>query len=255
MSMRNFLVSFLLILSFHGLAQKLSISFEGGYQHKLATAKKWDGKPATDQFGNSGLGLINYSLGQGMIAGTEIMYRLNPNWQVGLGVNYLIGSKMEFWIGDTFQSKMLRLIPQANFRINHNKVSPFFSSGFIVGFGQIISSRDYGDIVSKRSKGLSFGFKNSFGVDIQTNTRINFFIKTDIYTQSYGPKQSEKIVWGKDFDLLPSKTVSEIFVDYVDSIGENEIQDPNKPSKALRRFYPFSSIGVNLGLVIRMFGQ
>ena len=257
--MRYLFICFLLLINNLCFGQ-LSFAVEGGYQFKMGSSKLSDGIVMVDQSGNQGLEIVRYSFGEGYHFAGNAMVNLNEDWEVGLKVSYLLGKNILGYVDTEFQSKMLRFIPQIKYKLGGDRLSAFTTIGFIIGTGGFVEEFESTDETGLRtnrtfeySEGISYGINNSVGVEYETDTQFNFFLKLDTYLQSYGPKRRQFTTYTiGDVDILPSLNTSDKEIEYADFVPNGVPTDPDLPVQRLRRIYPFSSFGISLGILMRI---
>ncbi len=254
--MRN-LIILIFILFWSPCIAQFSFSLESGYQFKMGSTKLSDGIVMVDQNGNQGLEIVRYSFGQGTQIAGDAMVHINDNWQFGVKVSYLLGQSILGYTDTKFQSKMLRFIPQAKFKLGGDRLSGFATIGFVIGKGGFVEKFETTDETGLQtnrtfeySEGMSYGINNSIGVEYETDSRFSFFLKLDTYIQSYGPKSRKFTTYNiGEVDILPSLNVIDKEIEYADFVPNGIPADPDLPDQKLRRIYPFSSFGVSVGVV------
>ncbi len=239
--------------------QKVSISIEGGYQLKSALSSP----RTTWELNSDGSNEIyKFSFGEGILLGTTIMYHLKPNWQIGLKANYILSNLENAPASSDYKSEMFRFIPQTKFYWRKGKWSAFGSIGLIVGRGKFKQSYQRFDVntssgikdiyrVNEYTGGFSFGVNNSIGIEYEANSKINWYLMLDNYTQSYGPRQREILQYEVDgIDRLEDISESGRIQKYEDFLTWEELSITATDNKEIRIFYPYSSLGLSLGITI-----
>jgi outer membrane protein W len=248
-------------------AQKSYFSFGAGYGFKA-------GSQNFANFNNADIGnnsityeQINLSLGRGLNAGASFGYFFNDNVGLDLGVNYLLGSKTmatDDYVGGkteiTYSGNMIRLNPSLILRAKSGKLNPYVHFGFIAGVGSIHSGFkdiDMGDVMLIKIKlngGIALGLSSAVGVDYKLNDKVALFGEINAVNMSYAPSYGKAIEASYNgVDALPDMTTSDKEFEFLNSYTETTATPPDsQPTKALKQKYPFSSVGLNLGLRIAL---
>ena len=251
-------------------SNKIYISISGGYgfvsasNSQYATTTVYSGFPTThESFKSTG------SFGKGLQFGATVGYLFTENIGAELNVGYLIGEKITHTETDSrglFQeekssAKMLRLTPSIKIQVGKKNIKPYMRFGLIIGLAPKITISYLLNIPNAKnplteesdrtmSGGTSIGFSAGVGAKYKLNERIGVFGEFSLVSQAWAPKKAvftKSIVNG--VDELPSLTISQKEVEYVDPYVQG-ISNPNEPSKSLKTYMPFSSIGINVGLQI-----
>jgi len=224
---------------------------------------------------------VKLNLGRGGSFGANIGYLFNDNVGVELHFSYLLGSptnsssssEFNYIIGGMTQtetytnkvqlsSSMFRLAPVFVVQTQLNKITPYAKLGPVLSFGKIILNQDQnnlGTIMIQESKlngGIAIGLDTRLGFLYQTDGAMAYFIEVHAMGLSYAPKKGELTKYVIDGeDQMPGLTTQQREVEFVDEISydSNTDLDPNKPDQTLAIAFPFSSIGVNVGVRIKLF--
>ncbi len=219
---------------------------------------------------------IDVSYAQGFNFGLIVGYYFNQYLSVEVDANYLIGS--EFTARDEeddafFRSttdyrtsaNMLRIIPALVISPGFERLDPYARLGLVLGFAQIEYSQS--DVFTDRqsnttnrttrsseySGSLALGLNGSLGLRYALNNRWSLFGELNLISMSYAPTRGELTEATENgIDVLPFLPTSEKELELVDELQEdfNNPRPDSEPSQALRQHFPFSSIGLNLGIVV-----
>lgn len=103
--------------------------------------------------------------------------------------------------------------------------------------------------VFEMTGGVGWGGCAGIGYTYRTKSKLGFFVELNFTAQSWSPDHGELtryIILNED--RLPGLTESQLSVDYVNEYNSDQNNDPAKPSKLLRVYYPMSSWGLRAGL-------
>lgn len=252
------------------IAQGLYVGVNAGYALKLASA--------TDQNVNSSINTtyeaVNYSLGKGLDFGLNVGYMMNANVGAELGVSYLLGGKTTFEDNSTYgtskvdiKGKMLRLVPAIVIATGMEKINPYAKLGLIIGIGSIkytghvttssaFKSGGPGDFVQKNKGGVAIGVMGAVGADFTLNDMLSVFAEINVEGLSYAPTKGELTEYKENgVDKLADLSVNAKKFEYVKKYSSNENNSPDVASKRLREKSPFSSVGLNVGIKIKLGGE
>lgn len=209
------------------------------------------------------------SLGKGTQFGAAFGHMFTPFIGAELGISYLLGGKSEateqfnanYKANYSVSSNMIRFIPAIIFSGGLGKINPYARLGLVVGSASIKYS-DFGrgydqDFTNKQklSGGLSLGFNGSVGADFKLSDNLSLFGELNVISQSYAPKKAVITEAIRDgFDELSNYSVSEKETEFVDSYT-SQVQNPqpdSEPSKELKKYFSYGSVGINVGLRISL---
>ncbi|MCK5856079.1 MAG: porin family protein [Bacteroidales bacterium] len=212
------------------------------------------------------------SYGQGFNTTLKLGYMFNDNMGLELGVSYLFGAAQtkddsEHYF-ESAKSNGLRLMPQLVYKLDN---------GFYGRFGVIIPVMGSTVITSKDDKmmvgpgtfvvaesemtthgSFSIGFAGAIGYNFALNDNMNLFGELEYIGLSIksGSAEYTKYEVG-GVDQLPTMKTGQkefTFLDEVDHSSDNTFSnpkwDPNQASVMLRQKAPFSSFGLNIGIVM-----
>jgi hypothetical protein len=214
------------------------------------------------------------SFGKGICAGIYGGYMFTENLGAELGLAYLIGGKNVYTYevnntpGNfkakevaTYRSQMIRIVPALRMTVGDDALKPYMKCGMIIGVGgkvteeTIYEASGASNARSERlweySGGLSLGFHGALGVTYMISDKMGIFAETAANLQSWAMKKGQMTKYDLDGkDQLPQIDGSEKEIEFVDSytIDSSALPDVNSPSKELRQYLPFSSIGINIGI-------
>jgi outer membrane protein W len=258
-------------------AQGFYLGIGGGYGFPAAKQADYETK------GGSGSGKItkvNYSLGKGTTAGLFVGYMFNKNFGAELGVSYLFGSKTiildEFTATNVsasdetiYKGNMLRLTPTLKMMIGEGKLQPYMKIGMIVGVaGKFTYEYNSSDITPSESSssqqiveytgGVSLGFYGGLGINYALSDKLSLFGEIAGNYQNWAPTKGELVTFTNDgVDELHLLTTYDKEVEFSNelTINSNTPTNPGSPDQQLKFYVPFSSIGINIGLVFTLGGS
>jgi hypothetical protein len=169
-----------------------------------------------------------------------------------------------------YSAKMLRINPAVVFEVSKNKLSPYARLGVVLGMGQINGSYGYNytesypdfmggqetytsseEVATKLSGGLSIGASAELGLKVAISEKLSFIGGIKMNGMSFAPTRGEITRYTSDgIDITSQLTTSEREAEFVNEIdySSSSQQDDNKPSKELKSFYAFSSVGLSVGI-------
>jgi len=218
------------------------------------------------------------SFGKGIQPGIIIGYMFNPNVGAELGVSYLLGGKIEskdeyhgFYGTETREAThkgtMLRFTPALKMTVGNGNIKPYMRAGLVIGAAGKVKttqtntgSGEVKSVVEERESeytgGISLGFAGALGADFMLSDNIGLFAELGVITQSYAPKKGEWTKYTVDgVDKLGELETYDKEIEFVDSFSDSDDSfDEDSPMKALKMYFPFSSVGVNIGVRIALGG-
>jgi hypothetical protein len=263
------------------------IYIEGGFGYGLPLTSNTDmlsnsTSSSTDNFDNGFFSftrtdeVVPLNLGKGFNFAAAVGYMFNDIIGAELQVSYLVGAKTTAedvsrqttisggmsststsTIQTTYSSTMWRITPSIVVQGDFRKVNPYAKLGLLIGFGKTLWQQDdnfagfTSSIEADLSGGVAFGVNSRLGVIFELDDLLSLFVEAQIIAMNYNPTKGEitKYVVDGD-DVLSDLTTNEREVEFVDSVTFNSEEEPNpdKPFQVLTMSYPFSSVGVNLGV-------
>jgi hypothetical protein len=162
------------------------------------------------------------------------------------------------------KGSMLRFIPSIRLTAGDWKVKPYVKFGLVIS---VLNRMQYEDIQTDIStagvqkiteqteigKGnVSLGFAGAVGATYQLPQNFGVFAELGLIAQSYAPTQSKITKFTIDgVDQLPGMSTRDIETEYVDHYSHSYPTTPdaeNQPYETTKDYYPFSSIGLNVGI-------
>ena len=260
------------------ISQNLYCGIGGGYGFAAAKGDYQNTLTTTNASNSTSIEYTNktYSYGKGINFSAYFGNMFTKHIGVELNADYLIGNTHEmkteynpYQDPDTKKShgRMLRLIPAIKFTEGEKRFHPYIKAGLIIGvLPAIIEDHDYtissgpgppsfsshNQETRKYTGGTSFGFHGAAGIDIALDDRVALFAELAGYFQSYSPKKSKLTAYYTPGQSgLGGMSIAEIETDYYSTYTPPNPavpQDFSKPSKGLKFYTPFSSIGFNIGV-------
>jgi hypothetical protein len=222
-----------------------------------------------------------YSMGAGLICKTYLGYKfsnavsieLGMSWQHS-GLNYTY-SNISPGFSPAFQteqieSTMLDLIPALRFQMGAGNWGVYTRTGLLLGLPMLYTEKsDYSDgqgyteAYTLESKGgVSWGFMQAIGLSYQLNKNISFFAEATGAIQSWAPERGSFTAYvsnGKD--VLSTMQVSQKEIVYLSDYSNTYFNNgtrltttPDKPWQVPKRYLPYNSLGLSLGLQFK-FGK
>lgn len=288
--MKKNLASLTMLLLFSGAAMSQGIYFRVGTGYSMPIATSTIGQYLTTTYVNTGTGTTNSnsvkavkaSYGSGLDFNFALGYKINQNFIIDFGIQYLIGSKNE--TGDYYSSKSanftdlsydietssakgLLFNPSVIFSAGFGKAAPYARFGFILGSPKVTGTMESyynGDgvdstiVVSEYVKGFAFGFQGAVGMNWKISDKFDLFTEVNFNGLTYYPGErniTKNISGTGNFkvdnvsDYLPNMPVSQkntVFEKEYDPSKANT--DPNKPTTALKVSFPFSTLSFQVGI-------
>lgn len=207
---------------------------------------------------------VFYSLGKGF------------NSQIAAGFQFKknIATELDFFYHplSEFRTTQSGVIPSYNHTLSgnsyllspsvmlcQNKLNGFIQLGFILGKCKVFKIDEYNNNGLNSEidistwyyyDGFAIGFRTAIGISYKFfKDKFSAFTELYLIDLNYAPKKGKLIEWnlnGKD--NLPNINTSDKEIEFTDSVDEGNI-DNNSPRKVQKEFYPFSSIGINIGLI------
>lgn len=217
--------------------------------------------------------VMRYSFGKGISLGAGLFYQVHPNLALGLNTSYLYGIRAKQYSSydltgeeydiTKYSGKMLRICPTARFSVNHKKYQLFLDFGLIVGFlGNLnikIAEYDNDEILIQHyryTQDIPIGITSTLGIGVPLSEKSNLQFGIKSFSHAFGPRKGElisKTLNGEsqleDLDIYQKEAV---FVEEHVYTVSGGVIDPEQPRTGILRFYPFSSIGLNIGLTFTL---
>ena len=255
--------------------QGFFMDVSGGYGFSMAgqvidynsnTNSTMTGSTYTDE-------ILKGSFGAGTNFGLQAGFMFNDHLGFAVEGNYLLGQKFKStskyssdWGGMPYsssgegvsQAKFTRITPSFIFSLPKDKISPFAQLGLMMGFGTIEASYEGsnsdGDSYEygvRYNQGMAIGMSASIGIDYKLGEKLSLLGSIRSVNMTYAPLHGEITKYKENgVDYLSTMTTYESEVDFYDELTTNTSNPPNEnnPDKDLKSYYPFSSIGINIGL-------
>jgi len=220
---------------------------------------------------------VKTSLGKGANFGLNIGYMFNGNIGIDLQCTYLLGdeatgeSKSTYTFYNTkyydyekisIKSQMIRVNPSIIIASGFDKLDPYARFGVILGFGSVtytnLNEEYENNILEnkviekwKYNGGMAFGLSSALGLMYHISDLISVYGELDLVSMSYAPTKgvmTEYTVNGAD--KLPDLTTDAKEIEFLDEITYDYDNPPStaEPSKELKFYFPYSSIGLNIGV-------
>lgn len=220
---------------------------------------------------------VSYSYGQGLNGGLYMGYMLKKNWGFELGASYLKGSKVLITYEthetslpsnskteNTSYGSLMRLTPAMRIAFGNGKLGGYAKAGAIISVGGKFiyehSDKDespgFTATLYTREEftgGLGFGACGSLGFTYMFSPKAGIFGELSAYYQDWAPTKGKVLAYDVDgASRLPAMTKREKETEFVDFYTETYPYNDNKPAKALKQYYPFSSVGITIGLHVSL---
>lgn len=220
---------------------------------------------------------VKTSLGKGLNFGLNLGYMFNGNIGIDLQCSYLLGDETSGEYKDNYtyfntnyydfgkislKSQMFRVNPSIIIASGFDKLDPYAKFGVILGFGSITLNYLYEEYENnqlqdkevvkwKMDGGMAFGISSALGLMYHISDLISVYGELNLVGMSYAPKKgvmTEYTINGTD--QLPGLTTDDKEIDFVDDITYDYDNPPSsaEPMKELKFYFPYSSIGLNIGV-------
>ena len=210
---------------------------------------------------------VHGSFGKGLNFGVGFGVMLHENVSFELGLNYLKSSSITttntnnsvspaYVITNVRKASMLRIMPALVISAGDGKITPYARVGLVVGMAckitPVRTETGSKEIVKKfeYSGGIPLGFASSLGLRFGSGS-VSCFGEFGMINQSWAPTKLVLKEYTYDgIDQLPGMTVSETETEYVDNYTNSPTVNDNVPAQSVKKYFPFSSFGINAGLRI-----
>ncbi len=253
--------------TFNSFAQNFYAKLNGGYSWATATMST----NSSSQVGT----VVNYekvsfSLGKGINVGGAVGYMFNKNIGAELGINYLLGANTEYGYKSssssdayTYSATVLGFIPAIVITPGLENFNPYAKFGLSISSATLTvkdenistsgSITNTSNITNVYSGGVALGLVSSLGASYKITQNISIFGEMCILTMKYSPTKGE-LTESKlnGVDNLSTKSTRDKNSEFSDSysIDNSAPTDNNAPRKSSAPNFPFSSVGVNVGIII-----
>jgi hypothetical protein len=215
---------------------------------------------------------VSGSFGKGFNAAFKLGYFFNRNFGIEFHTDYHLSAK---YVGDeeyynnssweqfsvtsksNLQSTMSRMTPSLVFELPFKLFTPYARIGVIIGFasysGETIFNSSDGNSLEYKLKmngGVSFGSSTEVGVKVGLTEKLSFTAGIKAIGLSSAPKKGELTSYKENgVDMMNTLSTSEREVEFVDNMSYSpQAIDPNKPRNENKLYFPYSSIGLSIGL-------
>ncbi len=248
-------------------AQKAYVSVNAGYnvgvsKHNL---DYFDFYNYVSSFNSYSEEQVYVSLGKGFNFGTSFGYKFSKHLGAELGVSGLLGGTTEARSSSlgsreayAMHAQMLRLNPSIVISTGAEVVDVYAKFGVVFGFASVyfdIESNS-GATVEKQTiemnGGMGFGFSSGLGALYKLKQNFSVFSELNLMNLSYAPTKGEVTSYTVNgFNTMATLTTDEKKFEFVDSYSVNQLFPPpnTQPTKLLRQSLPFSSLGLNVGVL------
>ncbi len=266
-------LAIIVAISFFAISAKSqNIYFKVGGGYSLGNASLFsENKKTTPTTYNSEIVKIN--CGKGLNFQGAGGFMVNKNIGIELGLSYLIGGKTEttYYAESSTEidnaieilySRMLLINPALVRTSSFYGINTYARVGLLVGIGSVYSETDETytwkptSTVTKtfekfkKNGGVALGFNSAFGVLYDINKQLSVFSEININNIGYAPTKGEVVEYTVNgADKLGDLTTSQKETEYFNELDQNPNSGgSSSPTKALKQKYPFSSVGVNVGI-------
>jgi outer membrane protein W len=233
----------------------------GGYGFPSST-QNIDGLSNYTQNSNSiSAEQINLSFGKGINLNGAFGYMFTDYVGAELGVNYLMSSSWQSkqTYGSDFEeikmdANMLRINPTVVLQGESSTITPYIKVGMLLGFGTIervnTDKSTFGllEDTYEYTGGMGIGFNAALGANFEIGDNMFLFGEFAFTNMSYGPSKgslTKTTIDGKD--MLSTYNTSEKEYQFLDNYSQKGAQNDNEPTKSLKNYYSFGSVGLNIG--------
>ena len=216
--------------------------------------------------GGYNMGIVSYN-------GTNTAgYMFNKFIGAELGVSYLIGNTVSLTdksntssSTENVSTRLLNFMPSLLITPGLEKLNPYAKFGLCLGSASITdklestSSNGSTNTTTNQTMvfdgGMAIGFMGTLGLSYKINDKVSLIGELNISSISYSPTKSEYIENKQNgVDQLSSMTKNQKITEFVNSYSEdnNSQSDPNSPRKSIAPSFPFSSVGLTIGVMYRL---
>jgi hypothetical protein len=259
-------IAVILFLSINGFGQNSFLKFQIGYGIPLNTFAV--GQNTQISSASTTYTGVYGSYGSGLRLEAGFIHALNTRLNLEMDFTYLSGKSINFLYANngTTQnqnnsSRFYEISPMLRVNLGGSKVKPYAAIGPVFGLGTVtanyvittsgtINSREF---QRQYSGSLAIGAKSVVGA-LLTQGSFIFYAQMTLIAMNYSPSKSEYtkyIVNGTDqLSMLTIRQKQTVYENSVTTTN-NSSPDPTKPSEALKFYFPFSSISLNVGVMFK----
>jgi len=246
------------------IATSLSAQFYAGFGvgYGMGASKRANGIEITDNSTKN----IYGSYGEGINANLKLGFMFSENIGFELGTSYLIGSaqtkeKSEYVLEEA-KTSGLRLAPQLVVKLDNGLYSRFGMIIPVMGKTIVTSSDDHYQVapavfVKKESTveatgSFSMGFIGAIGYAYALSDNMDLFAEVEYIGMSIksGTATLTQLDINGEDQLANMKTIQKEY-EFVDEVMDTDNTNVNEPGKSLKQKAPFSSLGLNIGIVMK----
>lgn len=275
--MKTIINSCALLLSFalftNEIRSQAYLSYDAGWG--FAAARSTIGSSNDNNGTSSTYTGVYSSYGKGLQTGLTFGYSLNDHLALEMGYGYhnMMGqiatrndynntsTSFSFSESQESESTTHRIMAGLRLMTSDGEWKPYMKIAFVVGFGTKMdwynhySENDNGNTSTSTlhveyTGGISMGGAFALGVSKNLNEKLSFFAQGTFIYSSWAPlngKITEYTVDGQN--MLSNMTTEDKEVEFVDSYTSSGSSNPNEPSKEIKEYMPYSSAGINLGII------
>jgi len=256
-------------------AQKAELKISTGYH--FSSSSQYFISEVNSSYNNFSSRRIDASLGRGLVVSTGINYSFKSWMGISMDIAYKktlpsVSGKTEFnSVSDysysektRWRSELAVACPSLILKIPGKKINPYSKFGLVVPLYSKIklqanySARSFGIPTNNGERTLIFRLKNtigyaaSMGIAPELNKKISFLAEIQLLSHSI---QARKSALTSDIsngvERVDTYNVSAKETIYVKKLG-NQSYNSNEPAKQIGFTLPYSSIGFNVGLSIKL---
>lgn len=233
-----------------------------GYGFPIAADNLYDIGYYTSSSTNKTLDAISASLGKGLYIDAAIGENVLPNLALELGFSYLAGTSTLATQEDSglvhniyLTGNMFRIVPAIVVKAKVENVELYSRFGLVIGIPDFTSQDDVSDGIStvetlkwRFNGGASIGMNAAMGINFPIKKNMDFYTELNLNSMSYAPQKGvmyEATVGG--VSVLDKIPLNQKEIDFKKEINTNPIPQ-NQPDEELTRKFPFSSLGLMIGL-------
>lgn len=243
------------------------IGLEAGYGFPWAGGEISDGNIMSTGVEVVDVEVINWSFGAGRNYSISFSRFLNASIEAKCMVSYLDGSTVHRAVNfpnsssiSSYKTSAFWLSPTLILNLGKHRIRPYAYAGFMLGISPQIIDRQKTMSTGRATDtkyvyygGSVYGLSSGIGVKFYPgkNTKWYFSSEARLISASYGPKKGALVRYYVDgTDVIGTLSTHEKKVIYKDkyTVDDAAPENPDEPAIYSRRFYPFSSLGLNLGV-------
>lgn len=255
------------LLSIQKIQSQSEIGIEAAYGFPWAGKEISDGNITEIKMGVVETDGLNWSYGAGRTYSLVFSHSFNASIESKCTVSYFDGSTVEKTIkflnstsSSTFKAKAFLLSPTLNFNIGKKKLRPYAYMGLMFDLGPKIldSAKTNSSYIVSASKyvfygGAVYGITSGIGLKFYFKENRKWYFSTEarLISASYSPRKGKLVEYTIDgADALNSLSINDKRVVYKDkyAVDPSAPENPDEPATYSRIYYPFSSIGLSLGI-------